>query len=72
MNPPTPMSTKMGINHPIQKWDPKPVHTKIGTQGAPIAPPLGPMSARGAPPVGGPPGLGGSRPVIVSPTTTAQ
>jgi hypothetical protein len=60
MNPPTPIGTKMGINYPIQKWAPKPIHTKIDTHSAPRAPPPGPLSAGGAPLAGGPPGPGGS------------
>jgi hypothetical protein len=50
------------------------INTKIiqhGTHGASRAPPPGPLSVGGAPPAGGPPGLGGSHPVITSPATAA-
>jgi hypothetical protein len=66
MNPPTPMSTKMGINYPIQKWAPKPIHKKIGTQGALRAPPHV-LCQLEVPHQLGPSSLGGIRPVIVAP-----
>jgi hypothetical protein len=48
------------------------MYTKIGTQGAPISSPLGPLSARDAPPARGPPGPGCTRPIIATPVTVAQ
>jgi hypothetical protein len=70
MNPPTLMSTKMGIKYPMKKWSPNTIHTIINTHG-PLDLPPSPLSAGGVPPAGGPLGPGGSRPIIVSPAIVA-
>jgi hypothetical protein len=64
----------MGINYPIQNGLAslyKYKKNKIGTHGAPKAPPPGPLAVGGAPPSGGPPGPGGSQPIIIAPATVA-